>query len=158
MSFDWENFTYDIVWLQEAVQIEAEAGCDIQIGGKALGFAPLSAPSQLQAQLKQVRIQSLLFGELRALLEKADLGAGTEAALTEGRRLLRARLQQLTSEQHQYFAALIAEDETISEDKPLRVQLRQVLCPLLSQTDWQQIAQAAMGEIQTHLFQQVALH
>ncbi len=72
MPFDWENFTYDTAWLQEAVQIEAEAGCDIQIGGNASGSVPPRIePTQLQTQLKQVRLQSLLFGELRIFLETA---------------------------------------------------------------------------------------
>ncbi len=158
MPFDWENFTYDTAWLQEAVQIEAEAGCDIQIGAKASASVPLPIePTQLQTQLKQVRLQSLLFGELRILLKMADLGAGMEAALTEGRQLIRARLQHLTPEQHQCFEALMVEDATPSEDQPLRAQLRQVLCSLLVQADWQQIAQAAMKIIQTHLLEQVAL-
>jgi len=163
MSFNWENFTYNTAWLQEAVQIEVQADCDIQISGKASGSTLSSegsktiAPAQLQAQLQQVRVQSLLFSELRIILEKADLGSGIETALTKGRQLIRARLKQLTSEQHEYFVALIAEDEGASEDKPLRMQLRQVLCSFLSQTDWQQIAQVAMGTIQTHLLQQVAV-
>ncbi len=51
----------------------------------------------------------------------------------------------------------MVEDATPSEDQPLRAQLRQVLCSLLVQADWQQIAQAAMKIIQTHLLEQVAL-
>lgn len=154
MSFDWENFTYDAPWLREAVQLEAEASCDIQIGSKAANASIRAIePSHLQTQLIQVKLQSLLFGELRALLVEADLGAGMEAAFTEGRRRIRARLQQLTPEQHQYFKALIAEDSSSTEARSLR----QELCSLLDQADWQQIAQTATEIIQAHLFEQVAL-
>lgn len=158
MPFDWNAFTYDEAWLLEAVQIEAETGCDVQIGGDAThSILPSIDPTQLQAQLNQVRLQSMLFSELRILLNQANLGSGTEAALTEGRQLVRARLQHLTPQQQQYFEALIAEDATLSENKPLRTQLGQVLCSLLSQSDWQQIALSAMRSIQTHLLEQVAL-
>ena len=156
MQFDWENFTYDAEWLQEAVQIEAKAGSDLQIGGNISSSAPSIAPSQLQTQLKQVRLQSRLFGELRSLMMEADLGVGTEAALTEGRRLIRARLQHLTPEQHEYFEALSALDVASSEAKPLLAGQQPAICTLLTQTDWQQIAQAAMGSIQA-CFQQIAL-
>ena len=158
MQFNWENFTYDTAWLEAAVQTETKAGCDIQVGGAVSSSTPSIAPSELQAQLKQVRLQSLLFGELHALLEDSGLGAGKDAAFTEGRQLIRERLQHLSSEQQRYFEALIAENEASAQDSPLRIQLRQVLCSLLNETDWQQIAQVAMGSIQAHFFQQVILH
>ena len=158
MQFNWENFTYDTAWLEEAVQTEANVGRDIQIGGAGRSSTPSIASSELQAQLKQVRLQSLLFGELHALLDDSGLGAGKEAAFTEGRQLIRERLQHLSSEQQRYFEALMAENEASAQDSSLRIQLRQVLCSLLNQADWQQIAQVAMGSIQAYFFQKVILH
>lgn len=48
-------------------------------------------------------------------------------------------------------------DHFIWSADALQVILRQVLCSLLVQADWQQIAQVAMKIIQTHLLEQVAL-
>lgn len=154
MPFDWETFTYDRDWLQTAVQLEEASEQDLQIGVQP--SRPLAIePTQLQTQLKRVKLLSILFGELRHLLEQADLGAGTEAALVQGRRFIQARLSQLSLEQQEFFEALLAEAEANSVEKPLRSQLHQRLCSLLTESDWQEIAQAATSSIQAHLLQQI---
>jgi hypothetical protein len=60
MNFDWDTFTYDEVWLRQAAQVEVESGCDIQVGGKSAAASTVGS-SQLQAQLHQVKILSILF-------------------------------------------------------------------------------------------------
>ncbi|MBD2094481.1 hypothetical protein H6F90_04865 [Trichocoleus sp. FACHB-591] len=155
MPFDWETFNYDQNWLQEAIQLEAASEQDVQIGGVRTS-RPLSInPTQLQDQLKRVKLLSILFGELRHLLERANLGAGTEAALAQGRQSIQARVAQLSSEQQKYLEALLAEEESNPAEKPLRLQLNPMLCSLLTESDWQEIAQAAMNSIQTRLLEQV---
>jgi len=156
MNFDWDTFTYDETWLRQAVQAEVESGCDIQVGGKPAIASTVRSP-QLQAQLHKVKILSILFNELHVLLQQADLGSATEAAFVRGRQLIQVQLSQLSSEHQAYFEALVVEDATTSENHPLRSQLTHVLCRLLSPADWQEIAQAAMGSLQSHLLEQVSL-
>jgi hypothetical protein len=154
MPFDWETFTYDRDWLQTAVQLEEASEQDLQIGVQT--SRPIAIePTQLQTQLKRVKLLSILFGELRHLLERADLGSGTEAALVQGRQFIQARLSQLSLEQQEFFEALLAEAEANSAEKPLRSQLHQMLCSLLTESDWQEIAQAAMSSLQAHLLEQI---
>lgn len=155
MQFDWEAFTYDESWLQETVQLESKLDQDVQIGVQT--SRPLAIePAQLQNQLKQVKILSMLFGELHCLLERANLGSGTEAALVQGRQLIQVRLSQLSLEQQAYLKSLLAEEEANPAEPLLRTQLRPMLCTMLSESDWQEIAQAAMGSIQVHLLEHVS--
>src|SRR6476469_2977943 len=126
MSFDWKTFNYDQDWLREAIQLEAEFEQDVQIGVHT--SRPFSIElTQLQDQLKRVKLLSILFRELRHLFERANLGSGTESALDLGRQLIQARLSQLNSEQQEYFEALLAEEEANPAEKPLRSQLKPML-------------------------------
>jgi uncharacterized damage-inducible protein DinB len=77
-----------------------------------------------------------------------NLGAGTEAAITEGRRRIRQRLSHLTDQQQAYFDALVDEDQLQPLEKPLRAQLKSVIHSLLSASDWDVIGQAATDAIQ----------
>jgi hypothetical protein len=155
MQFDWEAFTYDESWLREAVQLESKLAQDVQIGVQT-SYPPTIEPTQLQNQLKHVKILSMLFGELRRLLERANLGSGTEAALVQGRQLIQVRLSQLSLEQQTDLEALLAEEEANPAEKSSRMQLSPMLCTLLSESDWQEIAQAAMDSIQVHLLEHVS--
>jgi len=95
------------------------------------------------------------FGEL---IQSVNLGAGTEAAITEGRRRIRQHLNDLTDEQRAYFDALIDEDQLQSHDKPLRAQMKSVVHSLFSASDWmrtrkaraESTGQAATDAIQNH--------
>lgn len=156
MQFDWDSFTYDEAWLRQAVRTEVETQWDAQIGGSPLMASTSNSP-KLQAQLRRVKILSILFQELHTLLEQANLGSATEAAFVKGRELIGQRLTHVSPEQQTYFEALLAEEAATSESRPLRAQLPQVLRHLLSPEDWQDIAQVAMCSIQTHLLEQVSL-
>lgn len=139
-------------WLEQAIADEREFGCDVQVGGD---LSPLPRadidPLQLQRQLRHVRLQSALFKELRAILERSNLGAGTEAALTLGRQIIRERLSQ-ASGQHSVVGAV-----SNTHDADGDAEADQTLGVLLTAQDWQQIAQVATRSIEARLFHQVGL-
>ena len=64
----------------------------------------------------------MLFGELHRLLEQANLGSGTEAALIQGRQLIQVRLSQLSLEPQTSWEALLAEEANPTE-RSLKAQL-----------------------------------
>lgn len=156
MHFDWNRFTYNEAWLHQAVQTEVDSDWDAQVGAST-SLPPKPSAHQIQAQLRQVKILSLLFQELHALLQQANLGAATEAASVKGRQLIYQQLPHLSPQQQAYFEALLQEEKTTLDDRPLRAQLPQVLRNILSPQDWQEIAQAAMSSIQSHLMEHVSL-
>jgi len=158
MTIDPNAFTFDDDWYREGVEFEAKANFDIQIGGKAPLSHPSFDPARLAFRFWQVRLISILYGELRSLLEEVDVGAGYEAATCEGQRRTWERIQSLTPEQQQYFDALVDEHDSQSEEKPYRAQLRPMFCTLLTPEDWQAIADAITGAMRDRLLQQVTEH
>ncbi|NJR52984.1 MAG: hypothetical protein HC780_28930 [Leptolyngbyaceae cyanobacterium CSU_1_3] len=136
--------------LEEVVRLESEY---VEIGA---GFPVYSrnpkpvTPAQAKAAMRKVRLQSMVLSTLAELIQSVNLGAGTEAAITEGRRRIRQHLTDLTDEQQAYFDALVDEDQLQSSDKPLRAQLKSVVHSLLSASDWNAIGQAATDAIQSH--------
>lgn len=154
MTTHWNSFSYDIDWLQDAIADEAACPWDVQVGGEPRSTSPpVIDPSQLQFQLQQVRLQSLLFGKLAAVLEHSNLGAGTDAAWTLGRHLIRARLAHLSDRQLQTLEALLTDPNP--DSSPV---LTLFLQSLLTHDDWQKIAHAASQSIESHLLHQVTLH
>ncbi|KAM3091024.1 hypothetical protein ACKFKG_27295 [Phormidesmis sp. 146-35] len=107
-------------------------------------------PAQAKAMMRKVRLQSMVLSDFAELIQSVNLGAGTEAAITEGRRRIRQQLAHLTDEQQAYFDALVGEDQLQSSDKPLRAQLKSIVHSLLSPSDWSEIGQAATQAIQNH--------
>lgn len=157
MTFDPDAFTFKNDWYRAGVEFEANADFDVQIGGKVPSSPSSIDPVKLKFQLRRVRLISILYGELKSLLSTADLGAGSEAATCEGRRRVWERIHHLTPEQQQYFDALVDEHDSQPEEKPYRAQLRPMFCALLTSEDWQAIADAALGAIHDHFFQQIAV-
>lgn len=94
--------------------IQAEDACGGEIGA---GFPAYSqhpqpvTPAQAKAVIRRVRLQSMVLSELAELIQSVNLGAGTEAAITEGRRRIRQHLAHLTDQQQAYFDALVDEDQ-----------------------------------------------
>lgn len=139
----------DPIIRQQVMQLEAECG-DIGAGFLAYSTHPKPVtPDQAASVLRTVRLQSIVLTTVAELIQTVNLGAGTEAAITEGRRRIRQRLCELTAEQQAYFDALVDEDQQQPTDKPLRAQLKPVISSLLSASDWQAIGQAATEAIQT---------
>lgn len=137
-------------FMREMVQAEDECMGMIGAGFPAYSYdSPPVDPEKLQLAMKKVRLKSILFTELRVLISSADLGAGTEAAITEGRRLIRKQLGQLTAEQQSFFDALVEEDALKLEEQPLRAQVKAKLYSLLPPADWNAILEAATNALQT---------
>ncbi|MEO0405936.1 MAG: hypothetical protein AAF289_01160 [Cyanobacteria bacterium P01_A01_bin.135] len=154
MTADWDSLQYDQAWLEEAIADEVNHDCDVQVGGKPTSMTPPAIdPVQLQQQLQQVRLQSMLFGELRGILERSNLGAGTEAAMTLGRQLIRERLSHLSPQQQKAVKVLL----TPNHGSP-PPEVNQLLCSLLNLGDWQSIAQSATDAIEARLLSQVTLN
>ena len=139
----------DLDWLRDAVQAEEEYGGDIQIGGRPPVKQQID-PTKLQQGRNQIRLYSLLFGELKRLIDEVDFGCGTKAAWVRGRQLIFERIQALSSNQQARFDALLADASMLSPTQ-LQVQLRQQLYLLLDESDWQQITATTLSVLESKL-------
>ncbi len=138
----------DSDFLQDMLQAEEACGGEIGAGFPAYSQHPKPvSPTQAKAVIRKVRLQSMVLSELAELIQSVNLGAGTEAAITEGRRRIRQHLADLGDEQQAYFDALVDEDQLQPLEKPLRAQLKSVIHSLLSASDWDVIGQAATDAI-----------
>lgn len=134
--------------LEEVVRLESEFD-EIGAGFPAYSKNPKPVtPAHSKAVMRKVRLQSMVLSDLAELIQSVNLGAGTEAAIAEGRRRIRQHLTELTDEQQAYFDALVDEDQLQSSDKPLRAQLKSVVHSLLSASDWNAIGRVATDAIQ----------
>jgi hypothetical protein len=98
--------------------------------------------------MAQMRLQSILFGELREWMSHWNLGMALDEALTCARQRVRAHLMEPTEAQQAYFDALLEEDAAKSAHKPVRAQVIQQLQAMLTEEDWGAIAQAAAQSVQ----------
>jgi hypothetical protein len=131
-------------WVRESAQVEADCGGNVEAGLAMRAYAArLGSPTV--EQLQMVKLQSILFSELRAWMEAWQLGLSFEAIYTEAHRLIRYRLQHLGPEQHAWAEMLIADPEQTpaSDQKPVRSQAIAMLSDLLTQEDWQSLANTA---------------
>jgi hypothetical protein len=131
-------------WLKEWAQVEADCGGRVEAGLALRDYATrLSAPTI--EQLQTVKLQSILFTELRAWMESWQLGLSFEATYTEARRLIRYRLQHLSPEQQIWVRRLLADPDRdlASDQQPVRSQAIAMLGDLLTQADWQALANTA---------------
>jgi hypothetical protein len=136
--------------LQEMVAAEAEGMGTIGAGFPAYSYhlQPVD-PDKMRQAMGKVCLQSILFTELAVMMDLANLGAGTEAAITEARRRIRQQLTQLTTEQQAFLDAVVEEDALQSEDRVMRSQLRSRLYALLTPADWSAVGQAATNALQS---------
>ena len=134
--------------LREMIEAEDACGGVIGAGFPTYSLNPRPVDPVLWKQaMKKVRLQSILFTELEILLQAANLGGGTEAAITEARRRIRYQLAQLSEEQQAWFAALVEEQSQAAE--PIRPQVKSKLYSLLTPSDWNAIGQVATDAIQS---------
>jgi hypothetical protein len=137
MKLDWSPFTYDKEWLQSAADEEAALGIDVEAGvwlaNRKVTRAP--DPAKLPPLLKAVRLQAILFTELKDWMESWNLGAGLDDAMICARRIIRLHLSDCS------------EDEQAENPPILRQQVVSQLHAMLTPEDWQAIAQAASQSI-----------
>jgi hypothetical protein len=137
--------------LREMVRAEDECMGMIGAGFPAYSINPQPVdPEKLRLMMQKVRLQSILFTELEDMMNLANLGAGTEAGITEARRRIRKQLNHLTAEQQAFFDALVAEDLLQTAHRPLQAQLKKQLLSLLSKADWDAVGEAAINAVQEY--------
>jgi hypothetical protein len=137
--------------LREMVQTEDECG-EFGIGFPAYSHNHSAvAPDQMEQSMYKVRLLSILFSEIKTMMNQANLGSGTEAAIVEARQRIHQKLDHLSTEQKSFFDALVAEELSASSTKPIRAQLRAEISSLLSAIDWNEIGQEATNALQTQL-------
>ncbi len=130
--------------LREMVRAEDECGGTIGAGFPAYSYNPQPVdPEKLKQAMQKVRLLSLLFPELEMMMNQANLGAVTEAAIVEARQRIHEKLNHLSEEQKSFFEALVAEELSASSNKPIHAQLRAKIVSLLSVADWDAIRNEA---------------
>jgi hypothetical protein len=142
-------------WLGLAVQLEDEYDGAVGAGYGGIHLGELMANPAGFTQMK--RVQSIVAQELRDLLIVLNLGIGTEAAFICGRKIVMERLAEPEiGVQEQLWAVLAEHDATkgTSAPRPLRVGVKNILCQVITQEDWEVIAQAASQSIHRHLIEQ----
>jgi hypothetical protein len=142
---------HDLWWEMIAAEDECE---EIGAGFPAYSYNPQPVdPEKLKAVMHKVRLLSLLFVELETMMNQANLGAGTEAAILEARRRIHDKLDYLSAEQQSFFDALVAEELSAPPNKPIHDQLRTKMVSLLSAADWNAIGQEAAHALQIHFLE-----
>ena len=130
-------------WLKESAQVEADCDGSVEAGLVLREYAARLGTPTIE-QLQMVKLQSTLFSELRAWMESWQLGLSFEATYTEARRLIRYRLQHLRAEQHAWVRTLFADpNRDLADQQPVRSQAIAMLGDLLTQEDWQKLANTA---------------
>jgi hypothetical protein len=145
----------DEAWVRESARIESECDGRIEAGlvMKAYAIAKYddACHEERRALYQQMRIQSILFSELRLWMEEWGLGISFEESYTTARQLLRAHLKSPTAELQEWLQALLIEDkpsQSVSET-PIRNQVREKLAELMTEENWHEIAQVAAQQIAT---------
>ena len=136
-------------WVREAARIEDECNGQVEAGLATKAYAAAKYDDSLgevrQALRLQMRVQSILFSELRLWMEEWDIGISFEDTYTEARQLVRAHLKQPTPLLKDWVEAVLAEDIQAKEltEKPIRDQTRTQLSLMMTDGDWATLAQVA---------------
>jgi hypothetical protein len=139
--------------LREMIATEDECE-EIGTGFPVYSYNPQPVdPEKVKAVMHKVRLLSLLFVELEAMMNQANLGAGTEAAILEARRSIHEKLDHLSADQQSFFDDLVAEELSAPPNKPIHDQLRARIALLLSAADWDAIGQEATNALQIHFLE-----
>ena len=145
----------DESWVRESARIEDECGGRIEAGLGMKAYAQAKYDDSLvHVRLdlrRQMRIQSILFVELKQWMTEWDIGIAFEDTYTEARELIRAHLKQPTTELAAWVEAVLREDDSAQqlsdEPKPLRSQTRAQLLAIVTDEDWETLAQVAANAI-----------
>ena len=143
------DLCHDETWVRESARIETECDGQIEAGlvVKAYAIAKYDpANADIRREMKrQVRVQSLLFSELKRWMTEWDIGVSFEATCTEARQLVRSHLKQPTPALKGWIEDVFAEDNKAQEliDKPSQAQSRVQLVLMLTSDDWENLANVA---------------
>jgi len=134
----------DEAWLRDAARLEEDCGGQVEAGPAMREYVSRLSPLSVE-QLQMVKLQSILFTELRTWMETWELGQSFEATYTKARQLVRHHLKCLSLEQQTWGEALLKEDAqgTAPEQKTIRSQTVAMLGKMLTQEDWQVLADTA---------------
>ena len=139
----------DEAWVRESARIETECDGRIEAGLAMKAYAaakydPANADTRREMK-RQVRVQSLLFSELKRWMAEWDIGVSFEATYTEARQLVRSHLEQPTPALKGWVEAVFAEDNKAQElvDKSSQAQVRTQLVLMLTSDDWENLANVA---------------
>lgn len=148
----------DEAWLQETEAIEAECGGQVEVGLDLKSYVEQLAtvpPSAFRQQRRRVQLLSILLPELKAWLQSWELGLSLEAVYIEAQRRLHEHLQQPTPEQATWLETLLAEatQPIPPGQKTVRKQANAMLSQMLTEDDWQALAQTAAEETAKRILQ-----
>mgnify|MGYP001791983237 CR=1 FL=1 len=145
----------------ENVQAEDESNCTIGTGDRRHTLSKADRADSLLKQTRRKQLRILVSSEFYQMLSDCDLGAGLPEAGYVGWQILSERLKHPSEDvQRQLTTALEAalalnqEQRGIPDDICSKV--RNVICSVLSEQDWETIASAAATAIQKHFRQKIA--
>jgi hypothetical protein len=142
-------------WLQELAESEDELVGQIEAGLAMKEYSraiDVLTVDRLQQLRQQMRVQSILFTQLRQWMESWDLGAGFEDAYVLTRRLIRFHLANPTPTQQEFIEIVELEDsQPIGVNTPTPQQIVAMLSEMLTQEDWQEIAKTASQSIRSQI-------
>ena len=150
----------DEAWVRESARSEDECGGRIEAGLTMKAYAQAKYDDSLdqvrEALRSQMRVQAILFVELRCWMEEWDIGSAFDDTYPEARQLVRAHLKQPAPEQKAWVEAVLEEDQQQGEEnKPVRAQTRAQLVLMLTDDDWKVLAQVAANAAANLVFDSV---
>lgn len=130
-----------------ATRLEDEADCNVAAGlDWGSNLRKFIQNPTLLGRLTQLRVS--LNREVRLLLEEWNLGVGTNSALTSARARLIERLQTPTPDAINVLQGILRQDELyLDEFISDHNTLRSLLTVLLTDSDWEMIANSAANSI-----------
>ena len=145
----------------ENVQAEDESNCTIGTGDRRHTLSKADRADSLLKQTRRKQLHMLVSSEFHQMLRDCDLGAGLSEAGYVGWQILSERLKHSSEDvQRQLTAALEA---TLALDKAQRgipdsicSQVRNAICSVLSEQDWEDIGAATTTAIQKHFRKKIA--
>ena len=142
-------------WLRLSVQLEEECDYEVGAGYGGIHLGELMANPAYFVEMK--RLQRIVVVELRDLLAELNLGIGAEAAFVCARLIVMERLVKPRVSIQEQLWAVLEEDEVIKDmdtQKPLRAGVKNIIYQVMTEADWEAIAQAASQSVHHHLIQQ----
>lgn len=144
----------DEAWLRDTAQREDDCGGQVEAGPAMREYVSRLSPLSVE-QLQMVKLQSILFTDLRIWMETWELGQSFEATYTKARQIVRHHLKCLSPEQQTWVETLLEEDAQgmASEKKTVRSQTVAMLGKMLTQEDWQVLANTVAQEMAVRVLQ-----